>query len=144
MSNILDINKLLAALDNEDHSNLLNTDYQKIAKDKNDILQQLHYTTDKLKELHKKLKYYRYIDELDDLKYGQYVRWINISNPNILKLTNGGFFLEIKMLDTGTHMMVKNNMNRVFQIKMDECVIFQKMSDQENVILSALKYLNKD
>jgi hypothetical protein len=48
------------------------------------------------------------------------------------------------MLDTGTHMMIKNNMNRVFQIKMDECVIFQKISDQENVILSALKYLNKD
>ena len=144
MSNTLDINKLLSALDNEDHSNLLNTDYQKIAKDKNDILQQLQYTPDKLKDLHKKLKYYRYIDELDDLKYGQYVRWINITNPNILKLTNGGFFLEIKMLDTGTHMMIKNNMNRVFQIKMDECVIFQKMSDQENVILSALKYLNKD
>ena len=113
-------------------------------KIKNDILQQLQRAPDKLKDLHKKLKYYRYIDELDDLKYGQYVRWINITNPNILKLTNGGFFLEIKMLDTGTHMMIKNNMNRVFQIKMDECVIFQKMSDQENVILSALKYLNKD
>ena len=81
-------------------------------------------------------------DELNDLKYGQYIRWINLKDPDNLKLTNGGIFLEVKLLDTGTHMMVKNNMNRIFQIKMDECICFQKLSDQEKIILLALKYLN--
>ena len=76
------------------------------------------------------------------MKYGQYIRWINIKNPEKLTLTNGGIFLEIKLLDTGTHMMIKNNMNRIFQIKMDECIVFQKLSDQEKIILLALKYLN--
>lgn len=142
MSSNLNIQELLSALDNDDHSNLLNTSYEEIAKDKNDILQQLRFTKEKLKIYHNKLKDYRYVDELNDLKYGQYVRWINIKNPENLKLTNGGIFLEIKLLDTGTHMMVKNNMNRIFQINMDQCVIFQKLSDQERIILLALKYLN--
>ena len=142
MSSNLNIQELLSALDNDDHSNLLNTSYEEIAKDKNDILQQLRFTKEKLKIYHNKLKDYRYVDELNDLKYGQYVRWINIKNPNNLKLTNGGIFLEIKLLDTGTHMMVKNNMNRIFQINMDQCIVFQKLSDQERIILLALKYLN--
>lgn len=142
MTSNLNIQELLSALDNEEHSNLLNTSYEKIAKDKNDILQQLQFNSDKLKLYHTKLKDYRYVDELNDLKYGQYIRWISIKNPEKLNLTNGGIFLEIKLLDTGTHMMVKNNMNRIFQIKMDECIVFQKLSDQEKIILLALKYLN--
>ena len=142
MTSTLNIQELLSALDNEDHNNLLNTTYEKIAKDKNDILQQLQFTSKDLKIYHNKLKEYRYVDELNDLKYGQYIRWINIKNPENLKLTNGGFFLEIKMLDTGTHMMIKNNMNRIFQINMDQCIIFQKLSEQERIILLALKYLN--
>lgn len=142
MTNTLNIEELLSALDNDEHSNLLNTSYEKIAKDKNDILQQLQFNSEKLKLYHTKLKDYRYVDELNDLKYGQYLRWINIKNPERLKLTNGGIFLEIKLLDTGTHMMIKNNMNRIFQIKMDECIVFQKLSDQEKIILLALKYLN--
>ena len=142
MASNLNIQELLSALDNEEHSNLLNTSYEKIAKDKNDILQQLQFNSEKLKLYHTKLKDYRYVDELNDLKYGQYLRWINIKNPERLNLTNGGIFLEIKLLDTGTHMMIKNNMNRIFQIKMDECIVFQKLSDQEKIILLALKYLN--
>ena len=142
MTNTLNIEELLSALDNDEHSNLLNTSYEKIAKDKNDILQQLQFNSEKLKLYHTKLKDYRYVDELNDLKYGQYLRWINIKNPERLKLTNGGIFLEIKLLDTGTHMMIKNNMNRIYQIKMDECIVFQKLSDQEKIILLALKYLN--
>tara|TARA_B100000927_G_C16417406_1_gene449890 strand:+ start:437 stop:868 length:432 start_codon:yes stop_codon:yes gene_type:complete len=142
MSNNLNIQELLSALENEEHSNLLNTSFEQIAKDKNDILQQLQLETELLKTYHNKLKSYRYIDELNDLKYGQYVRWINIKNPESLKLTNGGIFLEIKLLDTGTHMIIKNNMNRIFQINMDQCIVFQKISDQEKIILLALKYLN--
>ena len=67
MSSNLNIQELLSALDNEEHSNLLNTSYEKIAKDKNDILQQLQFNSDKLKTYHGKLKDYRYVDELNDL-----------------------------------------------------------------------------
>jgi len=142
MSN-LNIQEILNALDNDEHANLLNTSFENIAKDKNDILQQLQLGKDKLKELHKKLKDYRYIEELDDLKYGQYLRWINIRNPDNLYLTTGGIFLDLKLLDTGTHIVCKNNRNRVFQIKLDECILFQKLSEQEQIILQVFKYVSK-
>ena len=138
----LNVDNLLKALDNEEHTNLINTSFQQIAKDKNDILQNLHLQKDKLKDFHKKLRHYRYIDELNDLKYGQYIRWINLNNE-ILKLTSGGIFLDLKLLNNGTHVVCKNNMNKVFQIKFDECIFFQKISNQEEIILKVLNYVNK-
>lgn len=138
----LNVDNLLKALDNEEHTNLINTSFQQIAKDKNDILQNLHLQKDKLKDFHKKLRHYRYIDELNDLKYGQYIRWINLNNES-LKLTSGGIFLDLKLLNNGTHVVCKNNMNRVFQIKFDECIFFQKISNQEEIILKVLNYVNK-
>ena len=138
----LNVDNLLKALDNEEHTNLINTSFQQIAKDKNDILQNLHLQKDKLKDFHKKLRQYRYIDELNDLKYGQYIRWINLNNE-ILKLTSGGIFLDLKLLNNGTHVVCKNNMNKVFQIKFDECIFFQKISNQEEIILKVLNYVNK-
>ena len=138
----LNVDNLLKALDNEEHTNLINTSFQQIAKDKNDILQNLHLQKDKLKDFHKKLRHYRYIDELNDLKYGQYIRWINLNNE-ILKLTSGGIFLDLKLLNNGTHVVCKNNINKVFQIKFDECIFFQKISNQEEIILKVLNYVNK-
>ena len=98
---------------------------------------------DKLKEYHTKLKDYRYVDDLSDIQYGRYIRWINLNNPNNIKLTNGGLIIDIKILESGIHVVCKNNMNNRFQIKIDECVIFQKLSDQEKIILSVLDYLDK-
>lgn len=143
MSN-LNIAEILNALDNDEHSNLINTSFENIAKDKNDILQQLQLGKDDLKTMHKKLKDYRYIEELNDLKYGQYLRWINIRDPEKIYLTTGGIFLDLKLLDTGTHLVCKNNRNRVFQIKLDECIIFQKLSEQEQIILQVFQYVNKN
>ena len=143
MSN-LNIAEILNALDNDEHSNLINTSFENIAKDKNDILQQLQLGKANLKTIHKKLKDYRYIEELNDLKYGQYLRWINIRDPEKIYLTTGGIFLDLKLLDTGTHLVCKNNRNRVFQIKLDECIIFQKLSEQEQIILQVFQYVNKD
>ena len=37
----------------------------------------------------------------------------------------------------------KNTRNQVFQIKFDEVIIFQKLNNQENIILSVLDYLKK-
>jgi hypothetical protein len=79
--NDVDKERLNKALENDDNISLLNLTRDKIAKDKNDILQQLQFNGGTLKGLNKKLKQYRYIDELNDIKFGSYIRWINISNP---------------------------------------------------------------
>ena len=141
MSN-LDIEKLLSALEDEENADLLELDMKKIASEKQDILSKLELPIKQQKELLKKLKHYRYIDELPGMKYGNYIRWISLKNPENLKLTNGGIVCEMKVGDNGIVIVCKNNFNRFFQLNMTETLIFQKLSEQELVLLSALDFIN--
>ena len=84
-----------------------------------------------------KLKHYRYVDELHELKIGGYVRWINVNNLD--KLMNGGFVVQIDIEDEGTRILCKNR-GKLFQFWMDECIIFQKITDQEHLIFIANEY----
>ena len=142
MSAIFDIDVLSKALENEENEELLNLDNSKIKCIKNDILQKLGLPTSKLKAYHKTLKKYRYIDELPGIRYGAYIRWISLRDPANIKLTNGGIICDIKVEDC-IHIVCKNNMNRFFEIKMGECLIFQKLSEQEQILLSAMDYLHE-
>ena len=49
----------------------------------------------------------------------------------------------IRIINQGINIICRNNMHRFFQLKMGECLVFQKLSQQEQVILKALDYLNK-
>lgn len=133
---------LLKALDNENNSSVMNLNSRMIKAIKNDQLQQLLLPKDKLKEFHTKLKQYRYVDDLCDIQYGRYIRWINLKNPEKISLTNGGIIIDIKILQSGIHLVCKNIMNTTFQIKIDENMIFQKLSEQELIIISALDHLS--
>ena len=92
----MDIDKLLHALNNESNEAIVDLDYSKIAKAKNDILQQLNLPRAELMALQTKLKPYRYIDDLADIRFGSYIRWISLKNPSVIKLTNGGIICDIK------------------------------------------------
>ena len=89
----------------------------KINKMKNDILQKLQLEKDKLKKYHKKLKHYRYCDEMSDLQYGYYIRWIPLKNPDNIKLTNGGIVTDILIVNDCIQIQLKNNRNRFFSNK---------------------------
>lgn len=143
IKNELDVDALVKSLDNEDNVGLLNLDLSKIKSIKNDILQKLGLSREKLKKIHIQLKEYRYVDELPDIKYGSYIRWISLKDPSNIKLTNGGFICDIKIDDKGIHIVCRNNMNRFFQLCMSESLIFQKLNDQEKILLSVLGYLNE-
>ena len=80
--------------------------------------------------------------ELPGIRYGAYIRWISLKDPANIKLTNGGIICDIKVND-GIQIRCKNNQHRFFQLKMGECLIFQKLSDQEQILLSAMDYLQE-
>jgi len=143
MTNELNMDLLMKSLENEDNDCLMNLDTKVIQKIKNDMLQKLNLPKEKLKSIHKSLKQYRFIDEIPDIKYGAYVRWINLNNPDNLNLTNGGLVCDIKICNDNVIIVCKNSFNRFFQLKLNECFVFQKITDQENVLLSALDYLNR-
>jgi hypothetical protein len=139
----MDIEKLLKALDNEENKKLLNLTTQKIKDMKLEILKELDLPSTVLIDYMKKLKDYMYVDEMDELRHGAFIRWIVLSDPNNLFLTPGGIICEIKVTDTGMAVVCKNYAHKHFHIKIEECLIFQKMSSQEQVLLSALDHLAK-
>jgi hypothetical protein len=134
---------LVKALENENNSSIIDLNHQIIMDEKNNILQKLQLEREKLKNLHKKLKPYRYISNLNHIVIGNYIRWINIKDPEIIKLTNGAIICDIEKKDDNIYIMCKNNYNRFFKINCDYNLIFQKINSQENIILSVLNYLNK-
>jgi len=134
---------LFKALDNQSNEGITKYNTRLIKQIKNDYLQKLLLPKERLKEFHKKLKDYRYVDDLSDIQYGRYVRWINLTDPENIKLTTGGIIIDIKILHNGIHLVCKNNRNIKFQIKIDECYIFQKITDQERIILYAVDHVTK-
>jgi hypothetical protein len=136
-------NYFMKALDNENNEGIQKYSTSLIKQIKNDYLQKLQLPRDTLLDYHKKLKGYRYVDDLSDIQYGRYIRWINLNDPNNLKLTTGGIIIDIKILANGIHVICKNNKNQRFQIKIDECFIFQKITNQEKIILYALDHVSK-
>ena len=95
----IDVDTLLKALDNEDNAGLLEIDLNKIKQIKNDILQKVGFDRSTLKKYNKSLANYKYIDEIPDIKFGSYVRWIPLKNPSKIKLTNGGIVCDVKIND---------------------------------------------
>ena len=141
--NNLNVSQLLSALENETNASIMGLTTPKLKEIKNNMLQSLQLDRDKLKLFHKKLKDYRYCSDMNDLQYGYYIRWVSLKNPDIIKLTTGGIIIDIDIIKNCVQIRVKNKLNRIFQIKLDEAMIFQKISPQERVILGVLDYLEK-
>ncbi len=135
------VDDLLDALENDSNSSIINLTSRKIKEHKNNVLQQIQLPREKLKLYHKKLKDYRYCTDLKDIQYGFYIRWIPLKDPENMNLTNGAIICDVKLVNGQLHVLCKNR-GRMMQIKFDEVLIFQKLSDQERVILSILDYLD--
>jgi hypothetical protein len=140
----MDVNKLMYALDNDNNESIMNLTTNKIMEMNLNILKELHLEKSITLNYLKKLKGYKYIDEINDLKYGAFIKWIPIIDPNYLPLHYCGIICDIKITDNGVIIIAKNFMHRHYSFKMDECLIFQKLSTQELVILSALDHLDKN
>jgi hypothetical protein len=116
-------------------------DSKTIKQAKIDMLKTLLDNNNEVKEYYKLLKEYRYVDELDELRYGSYIRWINIARePISLSLMRGGFIADITNKN-GINILCKNR-NKFFTIKMDKSVIFQKNTSQEKLLIQILDHIN--
>jgi hypothetical protein len=140
---MMDTNKLLKALDDESNENLMNFTTKKLKEMNFKIIKELHLSNKETLNMMNKLKCYKYVDEMNDLKYGTYVRWVPLSDPHEIELKKGAIFCEMKITDDGVFLVCKGFGNKHFQIKMDENLVFQKLTDQEQVLLSALDHLSR-
>ena len=139
--NSLDIDKLEKALDNNSNESIINFTTEKIKEMNWKIIQELKLDKPVALDYLGKLKGYKYVDELTDLKHGGFVRWIPIIDPDHLPLNQCGIVCDIKISDEGVFITCKNFMHRHYNFKMDDVIIFQKLTSQELIILSALDHL---
>ena len=136
---------ILKALDTDNHSDsFLRLNKQSIAETKDEILSQVFGNEpEKLEKAHKSLKEYRYINDLSDLRYGGFIRWVNLKKGDNLKLALGGSLLDIIFDQNNTKLMVKSMTNNFFKLVFDNCVVFQRLTDQEIMLLELVDLLNE-
>lgn len=140
----MDKEKLLEALNNNDNEHIMNLTNNKILEMNLNILKELNLNRETTLDYLNKLKGYRYIDELNELRYGSFIKWIPINDPTYLPLNNGSIICDIRITDNGVIITCKNFKHRHFTFKMDEALIFQKLTTQEQLIIYALEHLEQN
>ena len=160
-NNSVDANKkelesLMQMIENEERKhNNISIDYTSILRDKVNILTDIGLSAENINLINRKLVLYRYIDDINLLAVGSYIRWIPIKSLDVsgkkhknskyvehYKLTNGGIIINITIVNDIICIKCKNTINTVFSITADQNIIFQKINQQEHIILTAMKYLD--
>jgi hypothetical protein len=133
---------LTKAFENSKNEYLLKYTLKKINEIKQEVINELPIFQKDKTILKKKLKDYKYVIDLEELKEGSYIRWIPLINKDYY-LTNGGFIIEVNFSENGISLLIKGINNSFFKIIFDKCIIFQKLNKQENILLLTLDYLEK-
>ena len=133
---------LKLSIENENNKSIINLTSKIIKERKQEILNELHINKT-LKTLYKKkLKDYRYIDEIQELHIGTHIRWIKLISDNETSIKNGGLLIDV-LFQNNIQLLLKNNINRIFSINFNDNLIFQKITDQEKIILFAIDNIDK-
>lgn len=128
---------------------LVSNDFTDIEYKRNNVLSMLGMSPSNLDKISSKLEQYKYIDSILLLNVGSYIRWIPIKDlQNVrstfsheLKLTNGGIVISVVDINGKMYIKCKNNVGNIFQINTMNNIIFQKLTDQEKVIMDAMSFI---
>ena len=164
LQSTIDIPMLLLAAENVDMDDLGNRTLSDISREIVQALQNINLPAEKISEICGKLAEYRLTDQVYQIQKGKHVRWIRAggcrppatpcSTTSLdlvggrrgatapCSLTNGGIVVDVKFLDNGTHILCKNGL-RFIQYKFDDCLTFQKLSADEQMVLSCYDFLRK-
>jgi hypothetical protein len=136
----IDIEELLRNVNNDKHDYLDNKTLGDILDENIHAIKTLGLPKEKTKDLCNRLAGYRYVENLYELHKGKHIRWIRNDNKT---LTNGAIVMDVKFLDNGSHILCRNAQHRLFQVKFNECLIFQKLSTGEQLILMAYEHVRE-
>ena len=123
MLSTIDIDKLLETIENDKHNYLENKTMKTITNEIYETIQKIQISQKIRFEYCQKLVGYRLVDDVYELHKGKHIRWIRESSPN---LTNGGIVVDIKFLDSGTHILCKGSTNRFIQLEWMIVLYFKK------------------
>jgi hypothetical protein len=156
----VNVDELLQSIESDKLLSMSKLSYDKINTIKYNVLTRIGLEDDELESTLLKLSDYRYVEELQDIHHGAFIRYIpliakkggnnksnNDDNPddesNEIQIKPGGFICDVKILGSGVQLLCRNHFRRMFQLKLDEVLLFQKLTKEEEIILSVFDYLNK-
>lgn len=140
----MDFELLQKALENGKNDNLKELSLEIINKKKNDILQKLPLDGKTVSKYNKELKNYQYIDDVNILKLGAKIRWIDILDINNVSLKVGGFLCSIDSSSSDDIICrVRLFNNKIITVKANQILMFQQLNKEEIIILKAFKILSK-
>ncbi len=133
----IDIDELLRVTENDKNDYLNNKTLDDILDENIKAIKKLKMPKGETAELCDKLVGYRLVDKIFDIHKGKHIRWIRSGR----KITNGAIVVDVKFMDNGTHILCCNPQGRMFQINFNECLVFQKLSVGEQLILMAYEQM---
>ena len=157
----VNVDELLQSIESDKLLSMSKLSYDKINTIKYNVLTRIGLEDDELESTLLKLSDYRYVEELQDIHHGAFIRYIpliikkggnsnsnnnnnnNCDESNEIQIKPGGFICDIKILGSGVQLLCRNHFRRMFQLKLDEVLLFQKLTKEEEIILSVFDYLNK-
>ena len=143
----MDINAILSAMNKTENNTIANLTLKKIATRRHEILSSMNLTPEKMAEFERKLPMYRVIETPYDLKHNQLIRWIPLRSLETRPyITLGGTLFRVRENpEEGIHVVTIRNVKRfVFNIKFELNVVFQRLSQEELLILRAVEYVDGD
>lgn len=141
----INIDDLLNALEKDSTDYLENKTLNSINKEIFDTIHLLPFDINKKKELCQKLIGYRLVNQLFELHRGKLVKTIKTSDHPITPyLRMHGVVMNTKFFDNGTHIVCMNPSRKFSQYKFDDHITFQKLSADEQLILMAYEYIEKN
>lgn len=129
LQSTINIEELLEHAENVDNDYIGDHSLKTISEEIVQVLKSENISIENLYKYCNSLLHYRFIDEVYHIHKGKHIRWMRNK-----KLTNGGIIVDVKFTDLGTQILCKTK-NRFIQYKFDECITFQKLSDDELLIL---------
>ena len=134
----INVEELLKNVNDDKHDYLDNKTLGDILDENIKAIKSIGLPSSHLSDICNRLAGYRYVENLYELHKGKHIRWIRNDNK---KLTNGAIVMDVKFLDNGSHVLCRNAQHRLFQVKFNESMIFQKLSTGEQLILMAYEHV---
>jgi hypothetical protein len=143
----LDVNAILSAMNKAENNTIANMTLQKITARRHEIFSSLNLTTEKMEEFERKLHMYRVIENPWDLKHNQLIRWIPLRSLETRPyVTLGGTLFRVRENpEEKLHIVTIRNVKKfVYNIRFELNVVFQRLSQEELMILRAVEYVEDD
>jgi len=140
----LDVNAILSAMTKTENSTIANMTLKKIAARRHEVLSTMNLTPEKMAEFERKLQMYRVIETPDELKHNQLIRWIPLRSLETRPyITLGGCLFCVRYNEEESlHIVTIRNVKRfVCNIKFELNAVFQRLSQEELLILHAVEYV---